>query len=110
MKNKQQKNTIKDMVDRHISNLTYEQKQVYMHAFDNGRSSFFVYIPPKTNEIPQALNAPVGYTMRDYFIERNGKRFIKIKRFGKTRRFYTTKWIKTHGRLLNPEWVINLKG
>lgn len=114
MKHEQQKKwqqvgSAKDMVDRHITRLVNEQKQVFIQGLENG-SSYFVYVPPKTNEEPQALNASVGYTMRDYFIERNGKRFIKIKRFSKTRRYYTTKWIKTSARILNDKWVYNLKG
>lgn len=94
--------------EEHISYLTQEQKDMYKQVYEMGKS-FFIYVPPQPVE-PVAYNVNIGYKMRDYFMDRIGKRYIKIKRFGKTRRYYTTKWAKSYGRTLNDKWLMNLQG
>lgn len=88
----------------HINKIAYK-----MHATsESGDVAQFVCRPEITGE-PIAYNIELGYKLNEWFIDRIGKRYIKIKRFGKTKRYYTTKWVKTKARILNDNWIHNLR-
>jgi hypothetical protein len=79
----------------------------YKEETKNG-TSYFIYRPEQTVK-PLMQNITLGYKLDDQFNYRLGKRYIKIKRFGKTKRYYTTKWQRTTGRILNDHWIRNLR-
>jgi len=69
----------------------------------------FIYRPPISSE-PLMQNVKLGYSFATEHRERCGKRFIKIKRFGKTKRYYVSKFRMTTGYILNDLWIHNLRG
>lgn len=70
-------------------------------------SAQFIYRPPEHSE-PLMQNVELGYKFATQHRERCGKRFIKIKRFGKTRRYYVSKFHMTSALILNDNWISNL--
>ena len=74
---------------------------------DDQQPARFIYRAPEISE-PVAENVSLGYKFATEHRVRCGKRFIKIKRFGKTRRYWVSKFMMTSTLTLNDKWITNL--
>jgi hypothetical protein len=89
-----------------VSRLNIEDLYKRGTELENGTARF-VYHAPEISE-PFAQNVSLGYKFATEHRVRCGKRFIKIKRFGKTRRYWVSKFMMTSTLTLNDKWITNL--
>ncbi len=84
--------------------------QMYTEKIEAGKVSQFVYVPPRTEE-PVMQNVKLGYKFNTgpHQIRTDKKRYIKIKRFGKSYRHRVHVLALAYGRILNDKWIFNLR-
>lgn len=80
------------------------------NSVDSSGNRSFIYVPESSDAEPLIQNVNIGWKFSTEHRVRYGMRFIKVKRFGKTRRYYVSKFMMTTARILNDKWMINLKG
>lgn len=105
------------LISECVDTLTPQQQKMFeigmqMYAekiVDKGISQF-VYIPSQTGE-PIMQNFSLGYKFNTgpHQIRTDKKRYIKIKRFGKSYRYRVNVLALSYGRILNDKWVFHLR-
>ena len=81
-----------------------------MEAYkQQGDSNYFIYRPEQSDNQPVMVNVDIGYKLSNGFWSRQGKRKLRIKRFGKTKTKIVTKMVWQTYRILNDNWIHNLQ-